>query len=60
MSRQTTQPRTQLVLKLECATAAPPVTPGSQELLEALADLLLSALSPEALTPGEKDGGDES
>ena len=60
MSRQKPRPRAQLSLKLENVTTEPVTTPGSMELLEALADLLLAALCPEELKLGEKEDGDES
>lgn len=60
MSRQTPRPRAQLSLKLERVTTEPATTPGSMELLEALADLLLAALCPKELNPGEKEDDDES
>lgn len=60
MSRQIPRPRTQLSLRLERETIEPATPPNSKELLEALADLLLAALCPEELKPGEKGDGDES
>ncbi len=60
MNQQKMQPRTQLRLRLERPTAEPPLTPDSQELLEALADLLLSAFEPNVLKCSGKEGGDES
>ena len=60
MNQQKMQPRTQLRLRLERPTAEPPLTPDSQELLEALADLLLSAFEPNVLKSSGKESGDES
>lgn len=60
MSRQTARERTQLTLNLKRETAGPPMMPGSKELREALADLLLAALSPEAIKLSEKEGEDDA
>jgi GAF domain-containing protein len=60
MNQQKMQPRTQLRLRLERPTAEPPLTSDSQELLEALADLLLGALDRSVLKLSVKEGGDES
>jgi len=60
MNQQKMQPRTQLRLRLERPPAAPPLTPDSRELLEALADLLLAGLDPTVLKSSGKESGSES
>lgn len=60
MSRPRTQPANQLYLRLERPPTTPPLTPDSQELIEALAELLLTALDPNLLKPSVKESGDES
>lgn len=60
MSRQTAGVRTQLTLNLMRETTEPPVISKSKDLLEALADLLLAALNPEATKLGEKEGKDDA
>ena len=44
MNQKKRQPRTQLRLRLERQEDTAPLTPNSQDLLEALADLLLAPL----------------
>ncbi len=57
MRRQTTQP--QLPLNLKRKTAEPPMMPGSKELREALADLLLAALNLQ-IQRGDKETADDA
>ena len=59
MRRLPAPPRMQLALDLEPGTAEPPIAPESEALLEALADLLLEALSREGTERGGQEGGDE-
>jgi hypothetical protein len=54
------QSRTQLSLRLERQEDTAPLTPNSQDLLEALADLLLAGLEPAVPKPSGKENGDES
>ena len=58
MSRQTTQ--SQLTLNLERKTAEPPMMPGSRELREALADLLLAALNLQEEQLDRKESGHDA
>ena len=58
MSQQTIQP--QLPLNLKRKTAEPPIIPGSKELREALADLLLAALNLQEAKLEGKEGGDDT
>ena len=58
MSQQTVQP--QLPLNLKRKIAEPPVMPGSKELREALADLLLAALNLQEAKLDGKEGGDDT
>ncbi len=60
MNQKKRPPRTQLRLRLERPADAPSPTPDSQDLLEALADLLLAGLEPAVLKPSGKESGDES
>lgn len=58
MSQQTAQP--QLTLNLKRKTAEPPVMPGSKELREALAELLLAALNLQETKLDGKEAGDDT
>ncbi len=58
MSQQTVQPRLPLTLKRK--TAEPPMIPGSKEVREALADLLLAALNLQEAKLDGKEGGDDA
>jgi len=60
MSQQPARSQIQLTLNLKRKAAEPPVMPGSKELREALADLLLAALNPQRTKFGEKEGGDDA
>lgn len=60
MNQKKRPPRTQLRLQLDRPADAAPLTPNSQDLLEALADLLLAGLEPIVPKPSGKESGDES
>ena len=46
--------------KADVVVNALPLTPNSQDLLDALADLLLAGLEPAVPKPSRKESGDES
>ena len=60
MNQKKRPSRTQLRLQLDRPADAVPLTPNSQDLLEALADLLLAGLELAVPKPSGKESGDES
>jgi len=59
MKQQTVPRPVQLTLSLDSKTTRVPVAPGSKELLQALADLLLEALGGQVVQARGRESGDE-